>query len=533
MKRVHRLRSSMIFLILLNLIGAAFAFLDLQANGQTSFSLKQCRSLAAKAPTLLRSSIDDTSVGGTPDTPELDSDGWSPQSWRNKVDKSKKPIFEDEKKLEEAEKTLASYSPLVFAGECRNLHEALAKASMGNGFVLLGGEAESFEGFQVDKVRDTFRILLQMALILTYGGSMPVVKIGRMAGSFATLPKSEVEEKGGAALPSFHGDLINGEAFTPEARRGDPGRLVQAYHQSAQTLNLLRAFARGGYADIHRLHAWNLDFLEQADDEEGGPGARYRALAEKVEDALLFLEAVGVDTRAAPFTQAAFYTGHAVAPEALPYEAALCREDSTTGRRYACSAHLLWVPDREMRQGGGPVVEYLRGVANPVAVKVGPEVTPEAFVRVLDALNPRNTPGRVTAITRMGAAALRERLPALVRAAQKDGRSVVWVCDPMHANARAINGLRSVAFEDLRAELRAFFDVHRRMGSHPGGAALMLTGEDVTECVGGSVNEVVDNSENHAAGPYADPRLNPDQALELAFLIAARVRTAKGRRPLW
>lgn len=418
-------------------------------------------------------------------------------------------------------------SPLVFAGEVRTLQEELAKASIGQGFVLMGGDcAEAFDEFSINHVRDTFRVLLQMALILTFGGSMPVTKLGRMAGQFAK-PRSEAEEdRDGVVLPSYRGDIINGEGFTAEARLHDPERMLQAYHQSAQTLNILRAFAMGGYADISRLHAWNLDFVENLP-----AGSRYKELCQKVDDSLRFMKAIGIDTRSPTFTQTNFYTSHECL--LLPYEQALTRQDSITGRYYDCSAHMLWIGERT-RQVDHAHVHFLSGVGNPIGVKISDKATPQDLLQLLDALNPDNIPGRVTVIVRMGADKIRSNLPALIRAVQEKGKSVLWCSDPLHGNTiKTSTGYKTRPFDKIIMELQAFFDVHEEMGSHPGGVHLEMTGKNVTECIGGQIDSVQLDDLQKSYLTTCDPRLNGNQALEIAFSIAERMRLRQGLTPLF
>jgi 3-deoxy-7-phosphoheptulonate synthase len=392
--------------------------------------------------------------------------------------------------------------------------------------LLMGGDcAESFEEFNVDHIRDTFRVILQMALILTFGGSMPVIKVGRMAGQFAKPRTEPLEEVNGVKLPSYRGDIVNGEAFTPEARKNDPYRMLDAYHQSSQTLNILRAFSTGGYADISRLHAWNLDFVEQTAE-----GSRYRELAAKVDESLRFMKAIGVDTTSPQFTQCQFYTAHECL--LLPYEQALTRQDSTTGKWYDCSAHMLWVGERT-RQLDCAHVHFVKGVGNPIGVKISDKCESEELIRIIDAINPDNVPGRVSVIVRMGAEKLYQRLPELIRAVQREGRTVLWVSDPVHGNTiKTPSGLKTRPFDRIRAELRAFFDVHEQMGTHPGGVHLEMTGKDVTECIGGTVQDITIDDLSKRYHTYCDPRLNGVQALELAFLIADRMRSRQGLPPL-
>jgi 3-deoxy-7-phosphoheptulonate synthase len=376
----------------------------------------------------------------------------------------------------------------------------------------------------VDHVRDTFRVILQMSLVLTFGSAMPVIKVGRMAGQFAK-PRSDPDEViDGVSLPSYRGDIINREEFTAEARRNNPNNMVEAYHQSAQTLNILRAFSTGGYADISRLHAWNLDFVDNTDE-----GSRYRKFATKVDESLRFMKAIGVDTASPAFTQTDFYTAHECL--LLPYEQALTRKDSTTGKFYDCSAHMLWVGERT-RELDGAHLEFIRGIGNPLGVKVSDKCTPEELIRICETMNPNNIPGRLTIIVRMGPEKLRKNLPGLIRAVQREGKSVLWMSDPVHGNTRKTDsGFKTRDFDNIRAELRAFFDVHDEMGSHPGGVHLEMTGEDVTECVGG-LSDVTEASLKDRYHTYCDPRLNGAQALEIAFLIAERMRIRTGLPPI-
>lgn len=422
---------------------------------------------------------------------------------------------------------LSKCSPLVFAGEVRTLQEQLARASAGQAFILMGGDcAESFNEFSVNHVRDTFRVILQMALVMSFGGSMPVVKIGRMAGQFAK-PRSEPDEvRDGVAFPSYRGDIINGEEFTLEARTHDPQRMLDAYHQSAQTLNILRAFSMGGYADISRLHAWNLDFVDNLP-----AGNRYREMATKVDESLRFMRAIGVDTRSPTFTQTDFYTAHECL--LLPYEQALTRQDSITNRWYDCSAHMLWVGERT-RQLDHAHLHFVAGIGNPIGIKVSDKATPAELLELLKIVNPENIPGKVVIIVRMGAEKLREKLPDLIRAVQREGSSVVWCSDPVHGNTiKTSNGYKTRPFDKIRAELRAFFDVHAEMGTHPGGVHLEMTGENVTECIGGNIDTISEGDLSKSYHTTCDPRLNGIQALEISFLIAERMRIAQGLDPLF
>lgn len=451
-------------------------------------------------------------------------DKWSPESWKNKVAKQM-PVYDDEDELNAAVTRMENCAPLVFAGEVRSLHEQLARACHGQGFLLMGGDcAEAFNEFNVDHIRDSFRVILQMALVLTFGSSLPVIKVGRMAGQFAKPRSAPDEVRDGVSLPSYRGDIINSEEFTAEARRNNPNNMVEAYHQSAQTLNILRAFATGGYADLSRLHAWNLDFVEQTEE-----GSRYRKFALKVDESLRFMKAIGINTGDDVFTKTDFFTAHECL--LLPYEQALTRQDSTTGKWYDCSAHMLWVGERT-RELDGAHLEFTRGIGNPLGVKISDKCTPEELIRIIDTMNPNNTPGKLTIIVRMGAEKVRKNLPGLIRAVQREGKSVLWISDPVHGNTRKTeNGFKTRDFDAIRAELRAFFDVHDEMGSHPGGVHLEMTGEDVTECTGG-ISGVTEDTLGDRYNTYCDPRLNGAQALELAFLVAERLRLRTGLPPI-
>ena len=447
---------------------------------------------------------------------------WTPTTWRT-FPARQMPVYPDPVRLAEVESQLATYPPLVFAGEVRELRASLAEAAAGRAFVLQGGDcAESFAEFHPDNIRDTFRVLLQMAVVLTFGAACPVVKLGRLAGQFAKPRSSSVETREGVELPSYRGDIVNAIEFDARARTPDPERMLRAYLQAASTLNLLRAFAQGGYADLHQVHRWSLDFVTETPQAE-----RYRALADRIQETLDFMEACGVTAATTPaLHQAAFYTSHEAL--LLGYEQALTRTDSTSGSWYDTSAHLLWIGDRT-RQPDGAHVEFLRGVGNPVGVKVGPGITVDALLRLIDGLNPGNDPGRLMLISRMGAESVREALAPLVRAVEREGRSVVWSCDPMHGNTvKSASGYKTRVFEQVLQEVQGFFEVHRAEGTHAGGIHVEMTGRDVTECVGG-VQEI---SEDGLAGRYhthCDPRLNASQSIELAFRIAQMLRAERER----
>lgn len=444
--------------------------------------------------------------------------GWQPGSWRE-MPIRQVPEYPDQARLNNMEARLASFPPLVFAGEARRLQQALALAGQGRAFVLQGGDcAESFADFKANPIRDTFRVLLQMAAVLTFGASLPVVKLGRMAGQFAKPRSSDTETQDGVTLPSYRGDIINGPEFTAEARIPDPSRMEFAYMQSAGTLNLLRAFATGGYADLHEVHRWNLGFVARSPLAD-----RYQDLANRIDETLRFMAACGVAS-APQMRETEFYTSHEAL--LLPYEEALTRVDSTTGDWYACSAHFLWIGDRT-RQPDGAHVEFLRGVKNPLGLKVGPTTDADELVRLCELLNPDNIPGRLTLISRMGAQKVASTLPPLLRAVQKAGREVVWLCDPMHGNTHTAGSYKTRSFDAILAELRGFFDAHQEVGTWPGGVHVEMTGSNVTECVGGAHRLTeADLSANYAT--FCDPRLNAEQALELAFLVAEEL---KARRP--
>ncbi|XP_059307468.1 phospho-2-dehydro-3-deoxyheptonate aldolase 2, chloroplastic [Lycium ferocissimum] len=441
---------------------------------------------------------------------------WSLDSWKTKK-ALQLPAYPCEKELESVLKTLESSPPLVFAGEARSLEEKLGEAALGKAFLLQGGDcAESFKEFNANNIRDTFRILLQMSVVLMFGGEVPVIKVGRMAGQFAKPRSDPFEEVNGVKLPSYKGDNINGDTFDEKSRIPDPHRLIRAYMQSAATLNLLRAFATGGYAAMQRVTEWNLDFVENSEQ-----GDRYQELAHRVDEALGFMAACGLTLEHPIMSTTDFWTSHECL--LLPYEQALTREDSTSGLFYDCSAHMVWVGERT-RQLDGAHVEFLRGVANPLGIKVSQKMDPNELIKLIDILNPANKPGRITVIVRMGAENMRVKLAHLVRAVRGAGQIVTWVCDPMHGNTiKAPCGLKTRAFDSILAEVRAFFDVHEQEGSHPGGIHLEMTGQNVTECIGGSRTVTYDDlgSRYHT---HCDPRLNASQSLELAFIVAERLR---------
>jgi 3-deoxy-7-phosphoheptulonate synthase len=440
---------------------------------------------------------------------------WSPDSWRGKPIQQV-PDYPDAGHLEMVEQQLRVYPPLVFAGEARRLTAHLARAAEGKAFLLQGGDcAESFAEFHPNNIRDTFRVMLQMAVVLTFGAARPVVKVGRMAGQFAKPRSSGTEEVDGVVLPAYRGDMINGMEFSAESRTPNPDRLVRVYNQSAATLNLLRAFAQGGYADLHKVHQWNLDFVA------GSSGARYADLCARLDETLAFMEACGVTSDTTPqIRETDFFTSHEAL--ILPYEQALTRVDSTSGAWYDCSAHMLWVGDRT-RQLDGAHVEFLRGIGNPVGCKAGPSSNPDDLIRLIDILNPANEPGRLTVITRMGADLVDSKLAPLLRAVKREGRNVVWVCDPMHGNTVKMGDYKTRSFDRVLAEVKGFFAAHRGEGTQAGGVHFEMTGQDVTECIGGAqaISEARLGDRYHT---HCDPRLNATQALELAFLISEALK---------
>ena len=442
---------------------------------------------------------------------------WNPNSWRD-CPIRQVPAYPDQAKLNEMELRMGKFPPLVFAGEARRLKEQLGLVSEGKAFVLQGGDcAESFADFTANIIRDQFRVLLQMAVVLTFGASVPVVKMGRMAGQFAKPRSSDTETVGGVTLPSYRGDIINGPEFTPEARIPDPSRMEFGYFQSAGTLNLLRAFASGGYADLHAVHNWNLGFVEASPLAE-----RYRDLAHRIDETLAFMTACGMTSDTTrDLRETDFYVSHEAL--LLPYEQALTRVDSTTGDWYGCSSHFLWIGDRT-RQADGAHVEFLRGVKNPLGMKVGPSQEPDDLLRILDILNPANEAGRITLISRMGADKVGDKLPGLVRAVQKSGHKVVWLCDPMHGNTISTAAkLKTRNFDEILREVRGFFDVHQAEGTWAGGVHVEMTGQNVTECTGGARRlSETDLSERYET--FCDPRLNAEQSLELAFLVAEELK---------
>lgn len=447
------------------------------------------------------------------------SKGWSKSDWRARP-RVQMPDYPEPAILAEVESQLGNYPPLVFAGEARKLKRALGEVAQGKAFLLQGGDcAESFSGFSADAIRDTFKVLLQMAVVLTWGAKVPVIKVGRMAGQFAKPRSAPNEIVNGVELPSYKGDIINGFDFTPEARTPDPRRMLQAYTQAAASLNLLRAFSTGGYADIHRVHAFTSRFTDHDAAE------RYREISNRISDALDFMNAAGVNADTAhELAKVDFYTSHEAL--LLEYEEALCRIDSTTGLPVAGSGHMIWIGDRT-RQVDGAHVEFCLGVQNPIGLKCGPSLSSDDLKRLLAKLNPTNEAGRLTLIARFGAGTVGDNLPRLIRAVQEEGAQVVWTCDPMHGNTiKSASGYKTRPFESVLREVREFFDVHNAEGTIPGGVHFEMTGADVTECTGG-VRAVTDEDLSSRYHTACDPRLNANQALELAFLVSAELSTRR------
>jgi 3-deoxy-7-phosphoheptulonate synthase len=449
---------------------------------------------------------------------------WKKADWRAKP-RVQMPDYPNEDALRLVEAQLGKYPPLVFAGEARKLTKQLALASEGKAFLLQGGDcAESFAEFSADNIRDTFRVMLQMAVVLTYGAKVPVIKVGRMAGQFAKPRSAPTEMIDGVEYPSYRGDIINGFEATPQSRMPDPSRMLQAYTQAAASLNLLRAFSTGGFADIHRVHSWTLGFAEHDKAE------RYRELSNRISDALDFMNAAGVNSDNSHSLQAVdFYTSHEAL--LLEYEEALCRIDSISGKPVAGSGHMIWIGDRT-RQPDGAHVEFCRGVLNPIGLKCGPTTSADDLKVLMAKLNPENEAGRLTLIARFGAGKVGDHLPRLIKAVQQEGAKVVWSCDPMHGNTiKAASGYKTRPFESVLREVREFFGIHKAEGTIPGGVHFEMTGKDVTECTGG-LRDVTDENLSDRYHTACDPRLNASQSLELAFLVAQELSSmrAEARR---
>jgi 3-deoxy-7-phosphoheptulonate synthase len=449
--------------------------------------------------------------------------GWSPQSWRSKPI-VQVPEYPDAALLKEVEARLVTFPPLVFAGEARQLKKGLADVAAGKAFLLQGGDcAESFLEHRADNIRDFFRVFLQMAVVLTYAGGSPVMKVGRIAGQFAKPRSSATERRGDQELPSYRGDIINGAEFTLESRRPDPKRQLEAYRQAAATLNLLRAFAQGGYADLERVHQWTLGFVKDSPQSH-----RYQELADRITETLSFMRACGITSENTPQLRGTdFYTSHEAL--LLEFEEAMTRLDSTTGDWYATSGHLLWIGDRT-RQPDHAHVEFCRGIKNPIGLKCGPSLEPDGLLRLIDILNPNEEAGRLTLICRFGADKVDKHLPTLIRAVKKAGRTPAWSCDPMHGNTiTAANGYKTRPFDRVLAEVDRFFAIHRAEGTHAGGIHVEMTGQAVTECTGGA-SEISETDLSNRYHTHCDPRLNADQSLELAFLVAARLKQERAQQ---
>ena len=442
--------------------------------------------------------------------------GWTPNSWR-KHPIVQVPEYTDQNKLKAVETQMAGLPPLVFAGEVIALRQRLGDVALGKAFLLQGGDcAESFDDFSANRIRDTFRLFLQMAVVLTFGASMPVIKVGRIAGQFAKPRSSPTEVIDGVELPSYRGDMVNGNAFTEADRVPDPDRLLKGYHQSSATLNLLRAFATGGLADLEKVHGWTLDFIAGSEQ-----ASRYEQLASRIDDCLNFMRACGISSSTSrALRETEFFTSHEAL--LLNYEEAFTRKDTLTGEggHFSTSAHMLWIGDRT-RQIDGAHVEFMRGIRNPIGMKCGPSMDKDDLLRLIETLNPENIPGKLTLISRMGADKVGEHLPPLLEAVKQSGYHVVWCCDPMHGNTvKASSGYKTRRVQDVLQEVIGFFKAHDRVGTHPGGIHFEMTGSDVTECVGGDVQAVSEEDLSNRYHTFCDPRLNANQSLELAFLIA-------------
>ena len=445
---------------------------------------------------------------------------WSPRNWRDRTARQL-PEYPDSDELQRVEDRLAKLPPLVFAGEARKLQSVLANVADGKAFLLQGGDcAESFAEFSANNIRDTLRVMLQMAIVLTFAGSMPVVKVGRMAGQFAKPRSSGTETVGETTLPAYRGDIINGLEFNADARIPQPSRMIDAYNQATSTLNLLRAFVKGGYADLHQVNRWNLDFVASSP-----LGERYADMATRIQEALKFMEACGISgDRIDAIRETDFYTSHEAL--LLPYEQAMTRVDSTTGDWYDTSAHFLWVGART-GQIDGAQVEFVRGIKNPLGLKVGPDVDADTLRILIDRLNPANTPGRLTLIARMGSDKAEEKLPPLIEAVKAQGARVIWSCDPMHGNTvKSETGYKTRRFDDILSEVKTFFAAHRAAGTHAGGIHIEMTGQNVTECTGGQF-ELSDHDLAARYHTHCDPRMNANQALELSFLVAEELKASK------
>ncbi len=454
----------------------------------------------------------------------MSAERWSPESWRSRP-VAQVPDYPDAQALVDVERQISGFPPLVFAGEARKLKKALAKVSAGEAFLLQGGDcAESFNEHSADNIRDFFRVFLQMAVVMTFAGSSPVVKVGRIAGQFAKPRSAPTEKKGDVELPSYRGDIVNGMDFTAEARIPDPRRQLEAYRQSAATLNLLRAFATGGYANLENAHRWMLGFVK--DSPQSG---RYQELADRITETLGFMRAIGLDPESHPeLRQTDIYTSHEAL--LLGYEQALTRVDSTTGDHYDTSGHMIWIGDRT-RQPDHAHIEFCRGVKNPIGLKCGPSLKSDELIRLIDMLNPANEPGRLTLICRFGSDKVGEHLPGLIRAVEREGRKVVWSSDPMHGNTITAAGYKTRPFDRIMGEIRSFFAIHRAEGTYAGGVHLEMTGKNVTECMGGA-RAITETNLSEMYDTSCDPRLNAEQSIEVAFLVAELLKDERQARGL-
>ena len=445
---------------------------------------------------------------------------WTPDSWKI-LPAEQQPDWEKSEAYSKVISEISGYPPLVFAGEVRALKQQLGDAAQGNGFLIQGGDcAETFDDFRADSIRDKLKILLQMSVVLTYGASCNVVKLGRIAGQFAKPRSANTETRDGIELPSYRGDAVNDINFNEDSRKQNPKRLLRTYNQSAATLNLLRAFTTGGFADLNKVHVWNQEFIAQSPQ-----GKRYEEIANSIDDALIFMKAVGINSdNTSALKLAEFFTSHEAL--LLGYEHALTRQDSLTGKWYNCSAHFLWIGDRT-RQPNGAHVEFLSGVDNPIGIKVGPTINEEELITLCEKLNPENEWGKLTLISRMGAGTVRSKLPPLIKTIKESGQKVLWVCDPMHGNTyKTDNGYKTRHFDTILEELEHFFAIHRAEETIPGGVHFELTGDNVTECLGGA-REISDSDLNSRYETACDPRLNNEQSLELAFLVTDLLRNRR------
>ncbi len=446
---------------------------------------------------------------------------WNPNSWRSFPIKQQ-PQYDDQEKLKKVEKELATYPPLIFAGEAENLKSQLADVVNGKAFLLQGGDcAESFDAFNANNIKDLFKVMMQMAVVLTFSGGCPVVKVGRVAGQFAKPRSADFEEVNGIALPSYRGDIINSVTFNEKDRAPKAKRLLKAYNQSAATLNLLRAFARGGMADLSKVHAWNLDFVK-----DNTLGEKYEQLANKISETLKFMESCGITSKNTnQLRETVLYTSHEAL--LLNYEEALTRQDSLTGKWYDCSAHMLWIGDRT-RDLQGAHIEYFRGINNPIGCKVGPSMKEDELIKLIDVLNPNNEAGRLNLIVRMGHDKVADIFPSLLKRVKQEGKNIVWSCDPMHGNTiKTDNGYKTRDFEAILHEVKQFFQIHRAEGSVAGGIHLEMTGQNVTECTGSTSSAITAECLASRYHTQCDPRLNADQSLELAFMIADTLKEAR------